>query len=267
MHNKIISVKNEHIKSVVRLRDRHERDKTGLTIVEGVREIERAIESLCHFKEFYICNELLQQQDKQILKNIYSLKADMYETTKEVFGKIVYGDRQDGILGVGQPKKYSLKDIKDKKNSFLFVVEGVEKPGNLGAMLRTCDAVGIDGVIVCDEKTDIFNPNVIRSSLGTVFTNKVIVSSSAETFEYLKSRNMKICAATPHVETLYTDVNLKGPLAMAVGSEENGLSDFWMKNSTVKIKIPMKGKADSLNVSTSAAIVLYEALRQRNLFS
>jgi len=261
----ITSVKNEHIKSVMRLRDRRGRDATHLTIVEGAREIKRAIESQGSFKEFYICERFLTDSDKEILERIHSLGVDIYPTSADVFEKIAYGDRVDGLLGLYQPKKYFLKDIEEKKNIFLFIVEAVEKPGNLGAVLRSCDAVGVDGVIVCDEKTDIFNPNVIRASIGAIFTNKIIVSSSQDVYLYLQKRKITTYAATPQAQKLYTSIDGRKSLAIIVGSEEKGLSGFWLQQAIEKIKIPMKGQADSLNVSTSAAVLLYEVFRQRAL--
>ncbi|MBF0523029.1 MAG: RNA methyltransferase [Candidatus Omnitrophica bacterium] len=264
MPAKILSVKNERIKAVVRLRDRDERDKTGLTIVEGRREIARALEAHCRFQEFYFCPKFLVADDASLMKTIHALKIPVYESAEDVFKKIAYGERKEGVLGVCAPQQSSLEDLKNRKDLFLLVVEAVEKPGNLGAILRTCDGAGVDGIIVCDEKTDIFNPNVIRASLGTVFSNRVMTGSSKEVFRYLQSQNIKVCAATPAARDVYSDINFKGPLAIVVGSEEKGLSDFWMSRADFKIKIPMKGKADSLNVSTSAAILLYEALRQRN---
>ena len=146
----------------------------------------------------------------------------------------------------------------------MVVVEGIEKPGNLGAVLRTCDGAGVDGLFVCDAALDIYNPNVVRSSIGTIFSVPVIQDSSGEILSFLKKNNLKICIASPQAKTLYTDVNFNIPLAVVVGSEQKGLSDFWKSRADVQAKIPMHGKADSLNVSATTAIFIYEALRQRN---
>ena len=146
----------------------------------------------------------------------------------------------------------------------MIVVECVEKPGNLGAILRTCDGAGVDGVIICDGKTDIYNPNVIRSSMGTVFSVTVVAGANEAAYKFLKSKEIAICTARPQAQTVYTDGNFRRPVAIVVGSEEKGLSEFWAKNSETDLKIPMHGRADSLNVSTSTAILLYEAIRQRN---
>ncbi|MDP8212301.1 MAG: RNA methyltransferase [Candidatus Zapsychrus exili] len=264
MRNRITSVQNDRIKKVVRLRNHKDRLKLGLTIVEGRREVQQALDAKCDFKEFYICKDFLVDADHKIIDAISKLKIDCFEVTDDVFNKISYGDRKEGIVAICVPKVADIKSIAFKKDAFVLVVESVEKPGNLGAILRSCDGAGVDLIIISDEKTDIFNPNVIRSSLGTVFTQKVIASSNEDTYEYLKSNKIKIAAATPHSKSSYTKADLNGSLAIVVGSEQDGLSDFWIKKSDMKLKIPMKGCADSLNVSTSTAILLYEALRQRH---
>ena len=150
------------------------------------------------------------------------------------------------------------------KGSLFVIVECIEKPGNLGAILRTCDGAGIDGVIICDGKTDIYNPNVIRASLGTIFSIKIVVSSNEEALKFLKTKNIKVCATLPLAKKVYTKEDLVNPLAIVVGSEQNGLTDFWVKHADLKVKIPMRGQADSLNVSASTAILLYEIIRQKS---
>ena len=259
---KITSLTNARVKHVVALRDRKTREAQGLTIVEGRREIARALEAGVPVKELYICRELLESE--QIGNIVAPRGKNVYETTKEVFAKISYGDRSDGVLAVCAPLRLSFKDFSPKASSLFVVVEGVEKPGNLGAILRTCDGAGVDGVIVCDGKTDMTNPNVIRASLGTSFSVKVVVSSNEQALAFLKSKNIQICAALPQAKTLYTKAKLTNALAIVVGSEQSGLTKFWSSSADLKVNIPMRGRADSLNVSASTAILLYEIIRQRS---
>ncbi len=238
----------------------------GLTIVEGVREIARALEGGVTFHVLYICRESIGNSEvaSALIKELDAHKIPVYETTQSVFSKISYGDRSEGVLAICAPKPRLFKDLSLKPSPLFAIVESVEKPGNLGAILRTCDGAGVDGVIVCDERTDMYNPNVIRASLGTVFSINVVVSSNEEAFEFLKSKSIKICATLPRAETVYTKTDLTGALAVVVGSEQSGLTDFWVQHADLTVKIPMQGRADSLNVSASAAILLYETIRQRS---
>lgn len=263
MPNKITSLANPKIKRIVHLKHHRSRAKNGLTIVEGHREIGRALEAGVKFQELYVCEGY--EIPATSSRNLEALRIPLYETTKSVFSKMAYGDRQEGILGICQPRVLSLADLRLSKMPLLLVVEGVEKPGNLGAILRTADGAGIDGVIVCDEKTDLYNPNVIRASLGTIFSVKTVVSSNPETYNFLKSKKIQICVTSPQAKRIYTEVDGKMPLAMVVGSEQQGVTDFWQQHADARVKIPMKGAADSLNVSAAAAILLYEILRQRSL--
>lgn len=262
MFTTITSLTNPKIKRVVRLKNHRLREKSGLTVVEGYREIDRALEAGVKFQELYVCEGY--EIPATCSRNLKVSGACLYETSKSVYAKIAYGDRKEGILGIGQPRAFLLDDLVLSKMPLVLVVEGIEKPGNLGAILRTADGAGIDGVIVCDEKTDLYNPNVIRASLGTVFSVKAVVSSTQETFDFLKAKNIRIYASSPHAKTIYTKVDMNIPLAVVVGAEQAGLTDFWQRHADRMVKIPMKGAADSLNVSISAAILIYEALRQRS---
>jgi len=264
MPNKITSVTNPRIKTIVHLRDSHKRKKKNCILVEGYREVCCALEAKVVLREIYLCPELLDDSQKSRIDKIKSsLNTPVYETTRKVFSQISYGERLEGILAVGEPPQHSFDEFKSKKDFLFIVVEGVEKPGNLGAILRTCDGAGVDGIIVCDNQTDIYNPNVIRSSLGTIFSKKVIKSSPEDAFQFLKSNNVKICATLPQAQKIYTQANLVGSLAIVVGSEHAGLSDFWIRHADECVRIPMIGKADSLNVSASTAILIYETIRQR----
>ncbi|MBF0479503.1 MAG: RNA methyltransferase [Candidatus Omnitrophica bacterium] len=262
----ITSSSNPKIKDAVSLRESKNRKETGLTIVEGYLEVKRALACAFQFTEIFYCPALLKKYDDgKVLEQLQGQKARLFEVPESVFEKMAYGERQEGIIAVCKPKAYHLSDLnKMKRAHLMMVLESVEKPGNLGAVLRTCDAVGVDGVIVCDKKTDIFNPNVIRASLGTVFSIKTVACSNDEALEFFKANKIQICAAFPDGKQIYSDTDLTSSTAMVMGTEHAGLSEFWMRHADLRVKIPMNGLADSLNVSVSAAVLLYEALRQRS---
>lgn len=185
------------------------------------------------------------------------------EFSPKAFSHIVLRENPDGVLAVVKSKTNKLSEIKLSKNPLLLILEAVEKPGNLGAILRTADAVQVDGVIICESKTDVYNPNVIRASLGTVFSVPLAVINNNEALEYLQKNKINILAATPDAKEKYFNMNLKKPSAILFGTEHEGLSDFWLENANTKILIPMKGQINSLNVSVSAALMSYEVLKQR----
>ncbi len=263
--DKIISLTNPRVKEVVRLRAGGHRKNSGVTIVDGSREVLRALGAGIKFKEFYLCQELIGrgEEEKQLKARLSGANVSVFEVAQPVFAKIAYGDRQEGVLGICETPQRSLADFRLDSNALVVVIEHLEKPGNLGAILRTCDAAGVHGVLVCDSQTDLYNPNVIRASVGTIFTVNTLQCSSGEALRFLKDKGMKICAASPRAQTIYTQMDFSGPAAIVLGSEQEGLSDFWMRKSDFLVKIPMRGAADSLNVSASTAILVYEALRQR----
>ena len=267
MKIKITSLHNPQLKKIIQLREHKTRQLTGLTIVEGLREISRLKEAQAAgvlFEELFVCRGFLKKDGKKdLVKEIELQGIPVAEVSKEIYAKISFGDRLEGLLAVCRPKFFTLEELQLRKIPLIVVAEGLEKPGNLGAILRTCDAAGVDGLLVCDGQTDIYNPNVIRASLGTVFGVRVVQSTQKDALKFLKDSNIQICAATPQAATSYFQMNFKGPAAIVLGSEEKGLSDFWLNHADRKVKIPMRGKADSLNVSATAAIVVYEALRQR----
>jgi len=189
--------------------------------------------------------------------------VEVTTVTRAVFEKISYRDHPDGWLGIFPIPRNTLDDLKLSEIPFVIVAQSLEKPGNLGAILRTADAADVDAVIVCDRRVDPWNPNVVRASRGTLFTVPTVEADSATALAWLRSNKMRVLAATPSAEVLYTDVNLKEPIALAVGAEDEGLTDFWMQNADLKVKIPMMGRVNSLNVSIAAALITYEALRQR----
>lgn len=261
----ITSLTNPQIKNVVALRDRKAREAGGLTIVEGVREINAALAAKVPVKEFYVCRDFFSGRGEEALLKQFSSGTNTFEVPKAVFEKISYGDRQEGVLAVCAPKNYQLKDLKLKNDPLVVVLESVEKPGNLGAVLRSCDGAGVDALFLCGQVTDVYNPNVIRASIGTVFHIPVVVAENKEILEFLKKLKIRSVAAVVQAKNLYSQSDLKGGVAVVLGSEQDGLSDFWTKNSHVQVKVPMMGKADSLNVSTTAALLVYEVLRQRGL--
>ena len=194
---------------------------------------------------------------------INTASAEITTVTRAVFEKISYRDNPDGWLGIFPIPQRTLADLTLSETPLVIVAESVEKPGNLGAILRTADAAGVDAVIVCDPRVDLWNPNVIRASRGAVFTVPTVEADSPNALAWLRSRKMRVLAATPSAEVLHTDVDLKNPIAIAVGTEDEGLTDFWMQNADIKVKIPMVGKVNSLNVSIATALIAYECVRQR----
>jgi TrmH family RNA methyltransferase len=252
----ITSLQNLKIKNVVALREKsRERNKQMLFPVEGKREINMAVSGGYEIESLFVCPEFSERID-------FSAKS-IYEVSRKVFEKIAYREDSDGFLALMKIKFNVLHDIKISRNPFIIVLESVEKPGNLGAILRTADAANVDAVIVCDPKSDFFNSNVIRSSLGCVFTVNTVTSSSKDVYEWLKKNNITIYATELESSQWYYNEDYTGGSAIVMGTESTGLSDFWLNKADKRIKIPMKGKADSLNVSVSTAIITFEAMRQR----
>jgi TrmH family RNA methyltransferase len=259
---KIISLQNSRIKNLVKLHKSAERREQGLFLVEGLKEIKLAIASEYQLQSIYWCPGLGIQEKAIVELTRNSIQS--FEITHELFNKIAYRDGSDGLMGVFKTKNLQVNDLKLKENPFLLILESIEKPGNLGAILRTADAAGVDAVIICDERTDIFNPNVIRSSVGCLFTNQVVACSSVEAFDWLKKNKITSYAAALVAESKpYQHFNYKHPTAIVLGTEAEGLTEFWLKNSSQQIIIPMFGKIDSLNVSVSAAVLAFEVVRQR----
>ncbi len=258
----ISSLQNPKVKNVVRLRERRHRDQSKKFLIEGYRELLRASEAGLVIDELFTCPDLYLGENEQTL--IEKLQPSSCVTcSPEVFRKISYRDRPDGLLAIAPQMERTLSDIKFKNTPFLVIAEAIEKPGNLGTILRTCDAVGADALLVCDRCTDIHNPNVVRASVGTLFSVPVVEVSNEEALQWLKTQKISVIAATPSSDVLYTDVDLTQPVAIAFGTEQYGLSELWLKKTENPVKIPMKGHADSLNVAISTGVLLYEVLRQR----
>ncbi|MDR2520670.1 MAG: RNA methyltransferase [Bacteroidales bacterium OttesenSCG-928-I14] len=263
MTKSITSTQNFRIKNIQKLRTKvYERRLQKLFIIEGVRELDLAILGKYIIDSIYIYSELFEKYN--YAKIIDNINMDIvYNTNKAVFEKIAYRNNSQGILALAKPKLHLLKDLYLSNNPFVIVLESIEKPGNLGAILRTADAAKIDAVIICNKSTDIYNPSVIRTSIGCVFTIQIAIGSNKEIFTYLKKKSIQIIATKIDAFESYYNTNFTSSSAIIIGAEANGLTDFWINNAHKQIKIPMRGTIDSLNVSTSTAIIIFEAIRQR----
>jgi TrmH family RNA methyltransferase len=253
------------VKDAVRLRSGHERRAQQRIIVDGAREISRAIESDVRPIKVFICEELCTSAESQnAISMVQGTRAELLAVSPEVFEKLAFGERNDGLVLVAETPRNTLSDLKLPAQPLVAVLESLEKPGNVGAILRSADAAGIDAVIIADGRTDLYNPNTIRASLGTVFRKNVCEGKLTDTINWLRENDLLVVAARPDAELLYTNANLRGGAAIVLGSEATGLSPAWRDAGATAIRLPMLGLADSLNVSTTAAVLFYEALRQRN---
>ena len=262
---KISSLQNPRVKQLVKLRDRRPRDEAGVFLVEGFREIRRALEKKVPLPEIYFSPEwFLGENEPALLAQAEAAGAALFELSKAAFAKVAYRERPDGLLAVAPQWRRALADLVLPAEAFVLVVEAIEKPGNLGTILRSADAAGCHAVIVCDPVTDIFNPNVVRASTGVLFSVPLVVAESAQVQAWLAAKKIRAVATTPAAEKIYSDVDLRGPLAVIMGSEQYGLSDFWLQHADVPVRIPMAGQADSLNVAMATIITLFEAVRQRS---
>lgn len=260
----ITSSQNPKVKRALALFDRKERNETGLFLIEGYRELSRASCGKVQVQTLFICPALfLGSNEGSLIDELKSKGAQVVPCSEGLFRKFSYRDRPDGLLAVAVQMRLTLSSLVLRNAPFLVVAESIEKPGNLGTILRSADAAGADGVIVCDRCTDIYNPNVVRASVGTLFTIPVIEAGGEETLQWLKQNRIQIVATTPSATQEFTDAPLAGGVAIAVGTEQLGLSPLWMESADVRVRIPMCGVADSLNVATATTLVLYEVLRQR----
>ena len=261
----ITSTANPKLKYVVRLRNCSAREESGEMIVEGYRECRRALDNGYRPRAVFHCPEcyLKNENEPALVDECARLGAEVYSCSRACFAKIAYKERPDGLLMVGPHVSIRLADLRLPENALVVVTESIEKPGNLGTILRSADAAKVAAVIVCDRTTDIHNPNVVRASTGTMFSVPIVEATSEEALAYLKARGFKILAATPHAEKLHFEVDLTGNVAIALGAEQYGLTEKWMDGAELRVRIPMLGLADSLNVSAAATILVYEAVRQR----
>lgn len=259
----ITSSQNTYIKQLVQLKDKsRERKKTGTFLIEGVREISLALKGRYELETVIFYPELFSLEQ---LNDLTTQQFNIIEVSKEVYQKLAYRDTTEGILAVAKSKTNSLNDLAfENKNPLILVAEAPEKPGNIGAILRTADAANVDAVIIANPKTDLYNPNIIRSSVGCLFTNQIATGSTSEIIDFLKSKNFNIYCAALQASVEYHTQDFKKPTAIVVGTEATGLSDAWLENSTQNIIIPMQGEIDSMNVSVAAGILIFEAKRQRD---
>ena len=258
----ITSVQNPFIKSLVQLQEKAKsRKQTGTFLIEGKREIELALKGSYALETILFLPEIISEKE---LNNIAaSNEVEKIEISKDVYQKLAYRDSTEGIIAVAKSKSLKLSDFKLKENPLILVLESIEKPGNIGAMLRTADAAKIDAVIIANPKSDIYNPNNIRSSVGCVFTNQIAVCTTDEAIAFLKENDIAIYSATLQNSNEYHKESYISATALVVGTEATGVSQTFRDNSTQNIIIPMQGEIDSMNVSVAAAILLFEAKRQR----
>ncbi|HEU4921205.1 MAG TPA: TrmH family RNA methyltransferase [Candidatus Limnocylindrales bacterium] len=260
----ITSLANPRVKAAVRLRERHVREATGLTLVDGARELLHALDAGVAVEEAFVCRDLVRTADAEAaLGRLESAAARIAEVSPAVLGKVAFGNRSDGLVAVVRPPERGLSDLALPTVPLVVVVQAVEKPGNLGAILRTADGAGVDALVAADPLTDLFNPNAIRASLGAIFRLPVAAATSDATLGWLADRSIRPIAARVDGPAVYTDIDLRGPIAIVLGSEATGLSSAWDDPRVTPVRIPMHGTADSLNVSVAAAVLLYEAVRQR----
>jgi TrmH family RNA methyltransferase len=259
MEEIIISPNNPLIKNILKFRKTAKRKKSDLIVIEGEKEIDMAIAAGFKMTDIFYCRDLLK--DKADFNKFKIYKT--HQVSAGVLKKITWRENPDAFLALAVPKKILLKELLLKANPLIVILDGIEKPGNLGAIMRTCDAACVDAVIVSNPQTDIYNHNVIRSSLGTVFTNRVAVSDVQEIIAWLKSYGIKIYATTPAAKNVYHECDFTRSAAIVIGTEHEGLNKEWLEAADYKIKIPMQGKIDSLNASVSAGVIIFEMIRQR----
>ena len=259
--NKITSLQNPKVKQLVELQKKSaERRKNEVFVVEGQRELEHCLEAGYQVVSLFVCPSLF---NGFTLPSSISENAECYEVTPPVYDKIAYRGGTEGILAIVKSRHLRLTDLHLKENPLIVVLESVEKPGNLGAVLRSADAAGADAVIVCDPLTDLYNPNLIRSSIGAIFSVPCVACSSDQCIAFLKDKGIQILTAQLQDSKLYYDMDMTIGTAIIMGTESTGLTNVWRQAADAHIRIPMLGQLDSLNVSVSAAILLFEAVRQR----
>lgn len=258
----ITSTQNIYIKQLVQLKDKsRERKKSGLFLIEGIREITLALKGGYELETILFYPELFSEEQ---LKNLTDKQLNFIEASKEVYEKLAYRSTTEGVLAVAKSKNHTIDELKfDKENPLFLIAEAPEKPGNIGAILRTADAANVDAVIIANPKSDLYNPNIIRSSVGCVFTNNIVTGSTSEIIEFLKANKVNIYCAALQASVNYNTQDFTKPTAIVVGTEATGLSNEWLEHATQNIIIPMQGEIDSMNVSVAAGILIFEAKRQR----
>lgn len=259
-------MQNQLVKQIVQLQEKaRERRKTGLFTIEGERETLLAMKGGYTITQLLFSSEIVAEEDLYYLKDKAPAATEFIEISTEVYDKLAYRNSTEGILAIAKNKPHSLDELKlERENPLLLVAEAPEKPGNIGALLRTADAANVDAIIIANPRTDLYNPNIIRSSVGCLFTRQVVTGTTPEIIEYLKGKDISIFCAALQASQRYTECDLTGPAALVVGTEATGLSKEWLRNSAQNVLIPMQGEIDSMNVSVAAGILIFEAKRQRN---
>ncbi len=266
MHDQIKSFQNSRIKLLVQLKEKSRiRKKEKSFIIEGKREIILALKSNYKILQLYYCPSIISYEEINMLTDHSGTVIELYEITHEIYQKLAYRDTTEGVLAIAETKELDLdKLLITTKSPLILIAESIEKPGNIGALLRTADAAQVDAVLIANPKTDIYNPNIIRSSVGCVFTNQIAIGTTLEIINYLKTNKINIYGASLQAAKKYTRIDYTKPTAIAVGTEATGLSSEIIQNTTQNIKIPMRGVIDSMNVSVAAGILIFEAKRQRD---
>jgi TrmH family RNA methyltransferase len=261
----LTSPANPRVKAVVRLRQRSHRDELGLMIVEGYRELKRAVDNGHFPSDLFVCESLFQgSNEPTLIERCVQAGAHVLRCTPAVFAKMAYRDRPEGLLAVAPQVRRGLDSLAPPSDALVVVAEAIEKPGNLGTILRSADAAGACAALVCDRCTDVNNPNVVRASIGALFSLPVVETTTDDAMKWLGERRFRIVATSPHAQQVYSDADLTGNVAIVVGTEQYGLTDRWMESAAVKVRIPMRGQSDSLNVAAATTILLFEAARQRD---
>ena len=260
----ITSLQNPRVKDAVRLRDARHRQKQGRILIDGARELARALGAGVRMLEVLVCEAHCRGGEaRELLLQLPGCGAEIVQVAEPVFEKLAFGSRTEGVLGVAETPRPTLDGLELPEDPLVAVLEGVEKPGNVGAVIRSADAAGLDAVLVADPRTDLYNPNAIRASLGTIFTVPIAEGTSDEILPWLRRRKIAVFAARVDGSLAYTEADFRSPAAIVLGSEAEGLSPAWQSDEVTPIRLPMLGAADSLNVSAAAAVIFYEALRQR----
>ncbi|MGA2064133.1 MAG: RNA methyltransferase [Thermoguttaceae bacterium] len=261
----VTSVHNPRVKDAVRLRNRRYRQRERRILIDGVRELARAVAGGVRLREVFVCESLCRSEEsRRLVDALPNCGAEVVEVSEAVFEKLAFGQRAEGVLAVADMPQRTLADLKLPARPLLAVLEGVEKPGNVGAVLRSADAAGLSALVVADPRTDLWNPNAIRASLGTIFTMGVCQSTTRDALEWLRQEGLQILAARVHGAVPYTQPDYCRPTAIVLGSEAAGLTPLWSGDDVLAVRLPMLGAADSLNVSAAAAVLFYEARRQRD---
>ncbi len=267
MPKQITSAQNSFIKELVQLKEKSRiRKKTQTFLIEGFREISMAIHANYQVQTILVNTSIIKDEEIEKLLSSTNSEIDIVEIPNNVYKKLALRETTEGVLAVAKSKDLSLNSIKFKNSKpLVLVAEATEKPGNIGALLRSAEAAGVDAVLIANPKTDIYNPNIIRASIGAVFTTTIASGTTSEIIAFLKEHNIHIYGAALTASVAYQSIDFKQPSAIVVGTEATGLTDEWLQNTAKNIVIPMHGEIDSLNVSISAAIILFEAVRQRQL--